>query len=453
MAIDNIWGDKIDYLLSTPSKAVVFGSHIPFFVKIVSLSKGLRPSGMSVALKETYEVNGVRSVHSSRTILEKEYPGWADTPAEEITGSWIWNEVIKLPRTLSQCLQDCEAGNVKIRHKLRFAIQLANADNHISELRANLPVMLFISPNYMVNEENEVPAITSNVTAEGEISCPPRYENHLYDALFDGIDLDMYLSQTNSPVLSRAASTDNLYQSQAAAAAVAAAALAPLTPLYSGSGTASPFSSQDIPTSRSSEASSGPVSGIPSLLTPHGHADLVDRLQRASLLPPGSTGSLNALANSTSWTGASSGRQSPTGEHADNEGTRPSSSGSSLARMDMETMNQVPSYTTATKTPPVRNLSFEAPPTYERVASNPPSRVTSSQSLLEMGIMRPRQSRASSSSGESAVGSSALAPLTPIHPPLNREASETTASETTVSDAATSSSGRTPKLFSPRWRG
>ncbi|KAK6354804.1 hypothetical protein TWF696_003937 [Orbilia brochopaga] len=442
MAVENVWPSKLEYTVSTPSKAVVFGSHIPIHIRLSPLLKGLLPCKLSVALKETYELSGIRGVgHSTRVIVEKDFPGYEDPPSDENDGNWIWNEKITLPRTLLECLQDCEVGKIKIRHKIRFSVHLKNPDGHISELRATLPIMIFISPNYLVNEQNEVPEITSGVTAESEISAPPRYEQHQLDRLYEGINPEMYLSSANSPtVLSRTPSAENLYQQQNPG-------LALLTPISATtSGNTSPFFTQDATTSRSSNASFGSVAGVPSLMTPHGHADLVDRLQRAYQRPAGSSGSLNALANSTPWTNPSSGRESPTGEHSDNEGGLASLSLSSspMATMDMETMCKVPSYSTAIKTP-TRNLSFENPPTYERIPSNPPSRVTSSQSLIEMGT-RPSFSRSSSSSAESAVGSGPSSPLAMTSTSRSQEGLSPQGSQG-------SPSKRTPKLFSTKWRG
>ncbi|KAF3917813.1 hypothetical protein ABW20_dc0104755 [Dactylellina cionopaga] len=432
MAVENVWPNKVEYTVSTPSKAVVFGSYIPIEVRLTPLLKGLQISKISVALKEVYELTpNAKEVTGTRHILEMEYPGWEDPPSEEDDGSWILNERVFLPQTLAKCLQDCEVGKIKIRHKLKFAIQLKNPDGHISELRATLPIMIFISQHYLVNEQNEVPEITNQVTSESETSAPPRYEQHQLDELFEGVDLDMYLSRTNSPILlSRSGSAENLQQLQSSG----------LTPLSSLSGTASPVFTHDSSTSRSSNVSSGSMSGHPSLLTAHGHADLVARLQRAHQRPAGSSGSLNALANSTSWTNPSSGRESPTPESA-TEGHALSSSPN--AALDMATICKVPSYSTAIKTP-ARNLSFESSPAYEKVVSAPPSRAGSSHNLADMA--QPASlSRSSSSSGHSGQGQSSLEEHHSHSHSLEGSSSANYPSHHAHAH-------RAPKLFSQRWR-
>ncbi|KAK6512293.1 hypothetical protein TWF481_001183 [Arthrobotrys musiformis] len=427
MAVENVWPNKIEYTVNTPCKAVVFGSFIPIEIKLTPLLKGLTVSKILISLKESYELmpHAGKEINGTRNILDIEYPGWDDPPSDEDDGSWVLHEKIFLPQTLAKCLQDCEVGKIKIRHKLKFAIQLKNPDGHISELRATLPIMLFISQHYLVNDQNQVPEITSHVCAEDETAAPPRYEQHQLDTLYEGVDLDMYLSRTNSPVLlSRSGSAENLQQLHSAG----------LTPLSSLSGTSSPMFAQDVSTSRSSNVSSSYGTSHPSLLTAHGHADLLARLQRAHQRPAGSSGSLNAMANSTSWTNPSSGRQSPNPDSPTLEAHSLSSSPN--ATLNMAVISRVPSYSTAIRTP-TRNLSFESSPAYERVASGPPSRITSSTNLADMAE-RPSLSRSSSSSGHSGRGQAS--------------SEEHHSSEGHSTPPSTAPAHRAPKLFTPRWR-
>ncbi|KAF3909566.1 hypothetical protein AA313_de0205345 [Arthrobotrys entomopaga] len=423
MAVENIWPNKVEYTVSTPSKAVVFGSFIPIEVRLTPLLKGLSVAKVTVALKEMYELAPhVKQISGTRHISEVEFSGWEESnPTDEEDGAWRLREKVFLPQTLAKCLQDCEVGKIKIRHKLKFAIQLKNPDGHLSELRATLPIMIFISQHYLTNEHNEVPEYTNRVTSDLEISAPPRYEQHQLDTLYDGIDLDMYLSRANSPTqLSRTGSAENLQQQIQHSG---------LTPLSSLSGTSSPMF-YDHSTSRSSNVSGS--SAGPSLMTPHGHADLVARLQRAHQRPAESSGSLNAMANSTSWTNPSSGRQSPNPDSP----VEGHASLSSSPTMDMATMCKVPSYSTAIKTP-TRNLSFESAPAYEQVVSRPPSRVGSAPNLSTMAE-RPTLSRSSSSSGRSSQG--------PVEESHNPEGGS-------QGTSPRHNAHRTPKLFSPRWRG
>ncbi|KAF3937013.1 hypothetical protein ABW19_dt0209678 [Dactylella cylindrospora] len=432
MTVENVWPNKVEYSVSTPSKAVVFGSYIPIEVRLTPLLKGLTVHKISVALKEAYELSPPsKETTGTRHILEVDFPGFDDPPHDEDDGAWILKDRIFLPQTLAKCLQDCEVGKIKIRHKLKFAIQLKNPDGHISELRATLPVMLFISQHYLVNDRNEVPEVTNQVTSDSEISAPPAYEVHQLDELFQGVDMDMYLSRTNSPtMLSRSGSAENLQAHSGINSGIAS--------VSSMSGTSSPALTHDVSTAHTSNVSTGSSPAVPSILTIHGHADLVARLQRAHQRPLGSSGSLNALANSTSWTTPSSGRESP---NPDSPG-EPQLSSSPGNNMDLATMCKVPSYSTAIKVP-TRNLSFESAPAYELVSSNPPSRNASSHNLIELARPRPALSRSSSTSGLSTSSPAAE----------SSQHAQGSASASTASQHSQDSYSRAPKLFPQRWRG
>lgn len=296
--------------------------------------------------------------------------------------------------------------------------------------------MFYISQNYLVNEQNEVPEYTANVTTESETAAPPRYEESKLDRLYADIDMNMYASPEHSPrVLSRSGSAENLTTEEHHEHHEGIPTITSIQSVQSGlqsissaSGTASPQLSPDPSTSRSSHVSAGP-SNIPHIMTSHGHADLVARLQQAHQRPSNwsRSQSLNAIANSYPGTTPPSGRQSPTMDSPAN-GSQLSSSPASA--MDVEEMSKVPSYTTAMRTP-ARNLSFEVTPIYERVSSAAPSRVGSTTNLADMLRSHPPLSRSSSASGRSANGS-------------------TFEHDEQVSRKSTS---RPPSLFSASWRG
>lgn len=41
---------------------------------------------------------------------------------------------LHLPKSLTKCLQDADTKGIKIRHKLKFRVQLHNPDGHVSEV-------------------------------------------------------------------------------------------------------------------------------------------------------------------------------------------------------------------------------------------------------------------------------------------------------------------------------
>lgn len=53
---------------------------------------------------------------------------------EEEEDGYQFSRVLDLPKKLSKCIQDTDTRGIKIRHKLKFKIQLHNPDGHTSEV-------------------------------------------------------------------------------------------------------------------------------------------------------------------------------------------------------------------------------------------------------------------------------------------------------------------------------
>lgn len=53
---------------------------------------------------------------------------------DEELGTWRLQDQVLLPKSLHACVQDCEVAGIKIKHKLKFTIQLHNPDGHMSEV-------------------------------------------------------------------------------------------------------------------------------------------------------------------------------------------------------------------------------------------------------------------------------------------------------------------------------
>lgn len=175
ISVDNTWPEKVEYSISIPSKAVPIGSSSPIDISITPLMKGLKLGPVKVQLVEVGQLCSATGVSSlddrlvSKTkikdpfghlakLRKKKYTAKSLTDPNFNTGSdddsdmdfqdkWDINTTIEIPPNLLACVQDCTVlNNVKIRHKLKFVICLINPDGHMSELRASLPIQLFISP-------------------------------------------------------------------------------------------------------------------------------------------------------------------------------------------------------------------------------------------------------------------------------------------------------------------
>src|SRR5690606_7409305 len=68
--------------------------------------------------------------------------------------------------------------------KLRIVIQLQNPDGHLSELRACLPIYLYISPNFMLQEDGVIASDNLPSSIETQ-EAPPSYELRVFDAMID----------------------------------------------------------------------------------------------------------------------------------------------------------------------------------------------------------------------------------------------------------------------------
>ncbi|KAK5218990.1 hypothetical protein LTR72_008172 [Exophiala xenobiotica] len=233
MSVENIWPNKIEYSISIPNKAVAFGSFVQVDFKLISLLKGLVIGNISTQVREEHELvvdpewgisalnNGITKV--DRTIVSDVYkvnPEQDEQVIDEVAEGYQFSRYLELPKSLNHCLQDCNVKGIKVRHKVKFNVQLHNPDGHISELRANLPVSFYISPSLPINENNDLvdqspQASRAAIANDLANSAPPLYGRHTLDALYSDVDgyrtPGMALSGPGTPYLhSRHASSENL---------------------------------------------------------------------------------------------------------------------------------------------------------------------------------------------------------------------------------------------------
>jgi len=144
-SVENIWPNKIEYSISTPTKAVIFGTNLQIEFKLIPLLKGLRIGQIVSQLVETHDLtlnpddpeSFRNSYKNTRTIVSDEHEFDPDNDLEIIDESaegYQFSRNLVLPKTLTKCLQDTDTRGIKIRHKLKFRIQLHNPDGHVSEV-------------------------------------------------------------------------------------------------------------------------------------------------------------------------------------------------------------------------------------------------------------------------------------------------------------------------------
>lgn len=229
MSVENIWPNKVDYSIVIPQKAVVFGGMINLSMRLTPLLKGLEMGKINIKLVEIREccIQGPTGLSIREHKVERDVEKWdidvqRDTHWHDMiedTGQegWVIGRALDLPRRLRQCLQDVNLHGIKVRHKLKLTVALKNPDGHISELRATLPVSIFISPNAPLDEQGDViNPQAAQATEEDDRIAPPSYSDHVLDLLYDddmtGFQTPGGVSGVNSPfyVHSRAGSSENL---------------------------------------------------------------------------------------------------------------------------------------------------------------------------------------------------------------------------------------------------
>jgi arrestin-related trafficking adapter 4/5/7 len=217
MSVENIWPNKIEYSISVPSKAIIFGSFLRVDFKLIPLLKGLVIGQISTQVREEQEfivdpawgvsaLGGGQTKHD-RTIASDLYTIDAEKDEQiidEAAEGFQFSRFVELPKTLNACLQDCNVKGIKVRHKVKFNVQLHNPDGHISELRANLPVAFYISPNLPINENNDLvdqSPQASRAAVENDMNhcAPPLYGAHQLDKLYSEVDPSGYLTPAAGP--------------------------------------------------------------------------------------------------------------------------------------------------------------------------------------------------------------------------------------------------------------
>lgn len=144
--MENVWPNKIEYSISTPSKAVIFGTSIKVEFRLLPLLKGLKIGTISTQVLESHEFTldpeagtGLHNNYKTvKTIAVDEHELDEETDRQildEEAEGFNFIRYLDLPKTLNRCLQDTDVCGIKIRHKLKFNVQLLNPDGHTSEVR------------------------------------------------------------------------------------------------------------------------------------------------------------------------------------------------------------------------------------------------------------------------------------------------------------------------------
>ncbi|TVY83199.1 putative HECT-type ubiquitin ligase-interacting protein creD [Lachnellula suecica] len=376
MTVENIWPNKIEYQLMIPQKAIIFGTSISVEMRFTSLLKGLKIGQIKCLLTESQEFTlPGATAHSERSYkYQRDIDSWTfevneeehyrDMLDESGQDGYVLKEEMPLPKRLSRYLQDVDVHGIKIRHKVKFTIALHNPDGHVSELRATLPITIFISPNMPLDAQGALVDQTPMSTQSRDVVqyAPPLYGQHVLDQLYADMDQSGFMTPAPQPQSGRG------------------------TPFYSQSRHGS---SENL---ASLDEAAHPAGAVPP-------AALSSRLQNLNSLPRNSSflgrypgtgsgahtphhssrdsdaGYFGAHSHSGQHSTALSRRTSEEDEHRNGVSTMTSGQHTPehIDFTEMGDLTKVPSYGTAVKTP-VRGMSYiEAVPNYDSAVSAPPS--------------------------------------------------------------------------------
>lgn len=231
MSVENIWPNKVDYSIVIPQKAVVFGGLVTMEMRFTPLLKGLELGDVTAKLVEVRDccLTGSTGFSIREHKAEREVAIWGFKVTREEhwqdmiedTGQegWAVTKKLNLPKRLRQCIQDLNHHGIKVRHKIKLTVALRNPDGHVSELRATLPVSIFISPNMPLDEQGNVVDQSPSTPRDEELGhiAPPGYGEHVLDQLYENVDMSGFQtpgvqSGINSPFYaqSRSGSSENL---------------------------------------------------------------------------------------------------------------------------------------------------------------------------------------------------------------------------------------------------
>jgi hypothetical protein len=405
MTVENVWPNKIEYQLVIPQKAIIFGTAIDIEMRFTSLLKGLRIGQIKCQLLEAQEFTlPGATAHTERfhkhqrdvdtwtfELTDEHYQDMLDDNGQD---GYTLKEKMPLPKSLSRCMQDVDVHGIKIRHKVKFNIALHNPDGHVSELRATLPVTIFISPNMPLSANGELVDQTPLSTQTTDVAhhAPPLYGEHILDQLYADVDQSGMMtpapqSGMNTPFYnqSRAGSHENLASLNEAAhptGAVPPAALSSRLQNLNATSRSNSFRRVHPSSGANTPHPVAHTDSEPGYFDHHHSAPNSNPLSRRT-----------SEENNHGQSNLTSGQHTP--EHIDYS--------------ELGDLTKVPSYRTAVKTP-ARGMSYsDALPNYEAAISAPPSPVRTFSSPTTPG-----------SDTETLNGNRnplATVGFTPIHPP------------------------------------
>lgn len=148
--ITDTWPRKVDYKVYIPKKGIALGSNVPIRVLIIPLTKGLKLKRIMAEIVQHFHVDCLeaKSPEFEQVFGTQKVMGTLRDD-ENTSDKWDLTCYYKVPNNISEITQTCLLNHnlIQVRHRLRVSIQIKNAEGYSSELRANLPITVYISSN------------------------------------------------------------------------------------------------------------------------------------------------------------------------------------------------------------------------------------------------------------------------------------------------------------------
>ncbi|KAI8086479.1 uncharacterized protein BX664DRAFT_366029 [Halteromyces radiatus] len=180
--ISNVWADKLSYDISVPSKCYTMGGMLPITFQFIPIAPDLKIRSITCTLKEYMTLSTCdHSKTETRIVKVHRDDNYQDT-AEHEGEIYRKTEIMVIPDEASNHLMmDTVNDLIKVKHKLKFTVTLVNADGHISELRAAIPIII------------------AAISAEEDANALPAYEDAWRTAPYDPATISQLIASGQLP--------------------------------------------------------------------------------------------------------------------------------------------------------------------------------------------------------------------------------------------------------------
>ncbi|CAO3679296.1 unnamed protein product [Rhizopus stolonifer] len=204
MVISNTWVDKLSYDISVPNKVFTMGSMIPITFALLPIAPDLQVRSVSCVLKEYTTLSAEdHSKMEGKVIKHLRDETFASGP-----DIWTKTELLPVPARVSRLVQtDSFCDLIKIKHKLKFTVSLANGDGHIS---GKYTILVYVCMKLILCIELRaaIPIVIAELSPDGDENTLPTYEDAWKSAPYDPQQVATLIARGDLPP-SLALSTPN----------------------------------------------------------------------------------------------------------------------------------------------------------------------------------------------------------------------------------------------------